>query len=121
MEAAEPLRLLLDADLSSHSLVRILTGRGYDLVAAGFVEELRQLDDPILFAVAQAQRRLTLTHNAQDFPDILREWADAGRRHYGCIISAVPTNAYGEMERRLDRWFRLHPAQDDWVDRAVFL
>ncbi len=121
MEGAETLRLLLDADLSSHSLVRVLAERGCDVVAAGLVEELKQLDDPILFAVAQAQRRLTVTHNSHDFPDILREWADAGRRHHGCIISAVPTNAYGEMERRLERWFQLYPSQDDWIDRAVFL
>ncbi len=121
MEGAETLRLLLDADLSSQSLVHILAERGYDVVAAGLVEELKQLDDPILFAVAQEQRRLTLTQNSHDFPDILREWADAGRRHHGCIISAVPTNAYGEMERRLERWFRLCPSQDDWIDRAVFL
>jgi hypothetical protein len=121
VEEAEPLRLLLDADLSSHGLVRILTGHGYDLVAAGFVEELRQLDDPILFAVAQERRRLTLTHNSHDFPDILRAWADAGRRHHGCIISTLATNAYSEMEQRLDRWLQLHPSQDDWIDRAVFL
>lgn len=121
MEEPEPLRLLLDADLSSRSLLRILTGRGHDVVAAGLVDDLKQLDDPILFAVAQAQRRLTVTHNSHDFPDILREWADAGRRHHGCIISALPTNAYGEMERCLDRWFRLYPSQDDWIDRAVFL
>jgi hypothetical protein len=121
MEAADALRILLDADVSSRALVRILTGRGYDVVAAGLVEELKQLDDPILFAVAQEQRRLVLTHNTHDFPDILREWADAGRRHHGCIISAVPTNAYREMEQRLERWFRLCPSPDDWIDRAVFL
>lgn len=121
MEEAEPLRLLLDADLSSHSLVRILSERGHDVVAAGFAAELRQLDDAILFAVAQEQRRLTLTHNAHDFPDILRAWADAGRLHHGCIISTVPTNAYGEMQRRLERWFQLYPSQRDWSDRAVFL
>ena len=121
MEEAEPLRLLLDADLSSHSLVRILSERGHDVVAAGFAAELTQLDDAILFAVAQEQRRITLTHNTHDFPDILREWADAGRLHHGCIISTVPTNAYGEMQRRLERWFRLYPSQRDWIDRAVFL
>jgi hypothetical protein len=121
MEQREPLRLLLDADLSSHSLVRIVTERGHDVVAAGLADDLKQLDDPILFAVAQSQGRLTLTHNSNDFPDILRAWADAGRRHHGCIISTVPTNAYGEMQRRLDRRFQLYPSQQDWLDRAVFL
>jgi predicted nuclease of predicted toxin-antitoxin system len=121
MEAADALRILLDADVSSRALVRLLTERGHDVVAGGLVEELKQLDDPILFAVAQEQRRLVLTHNSHDFPDILREWADAGRRHHGCIISTVPTNAFREMEQRLERWFRLYPTHDDWIDRTVFL
>lgn len=121
MAIPEPLRLLLDADLSSHGLVRMLTERSFDVVAAGLAAELQQLDDPTLFAVAQAERRLLLAHNTHDFPDLLREWAEAGRRHHGCILSAVPTNAYGEMERRLARWFELHPSQADWLDRAVFL
>lgn len=107
--------------MSSHSLVRILNGRGLDVVAAGLVADLKQLDDPILFAVAQQQGRLMITHNTNDFPDILREWAEAGRRHHGCIISTLPTNAYGEMERRFDRWFQLYASQDDWTDRVVFL
>lgn len=121
MEAVEPLRVLLDADLSSRGLVRILTERGVDVVAAGLADELRQLDDPILFAVAQQQGRLLVTHNLHDFPDILREWAEAGRRHHGCILSALPTNGYAEMERRFVRWFERHPTLDDWTDRAVFL
>ena len=108
-------------DLSSRGLVRILTDRGLDVAAAGRIDELRQLDDPILFAVAQEQKRVMVTHNSHDFPDVLREWGDAGRSHHGCIISFVPTNAYGEMERRFDRWFQLYPSQADWIDRAVVL
>ena len=121
MADSDPLRLLLDADLSSRGLVRILTDRGLDVAAAGRIDELRQLDDPILFAVAQEQKRVMVTHNSHDFPDVLREWGDAGRSHHGCIISFVPTNAYGEMERRFDRWFQLYPSQADWIDRAVAL
>jgi hypothetical protein len=119
--ANEPLRLLLDADLSSHSLVRILGERGHDVLAAGLNDELKQLDDPILFAVAQEERRVMTTHNFYDFPGILREWAEAGRSHSGCIISHLPTNAYGEMARRFDRWFQQFPSQSDWIDRAVIL
>ncbi len=106
-------------DLSSHSLLRILGERGHDVVAAGFVDDLRQLDDPILFAVAQEQRRAMITHNAHDFPDILRDWAEAGRSHHGCVVSFLPTNAYGEMSKRFDRWFQLFPTQRDWIDRVV--
>lgn len=117
----EPLLLLLDADLSSHTLIRLLTERGHEVVAAGLVNELKQLDDPVLFAVAQEQRRVVITHNVHDFPDILRAWADAGRSHHGCILSFLPTNAYGEMIRRLDRWFQQFPSANDWIDRSVAL
>ena len=115
------MRLLLDADLSSHSLVRLLRERGHDVVAAGRERDLQQLDDPVLFAVAQEQRRIVVTHNSHDFPDILREWAEAGRSHHGCILSFVATNAYAEMITRFDRWFERHPVESDWVDRAVAL
>jgi hypothetical protein len=117
----ERLRLLLDADLSSRALVRILSERGHDVLAAGLEEDLRQLDDRILFAVAQEGRRLLVTHNTHDFPDILGEWGEAGRSHNGCIISTVPTNAYGEMGRRFTRWFEQFPSPRDWIDRAVYL
>jgi ABC-type glycerol-3-phosphate transport system permease component len=40
----EPLRLLLDADLSSRTLVRMLGERGHDVVA-GLVDGLKQLDE----------------------------------------------------------------------------
>jgi hypothetical protein len=109
--AREPLRLLLDADLSSHGLVRILEEAHHAVPAAGFREELRQLDDQILFALAQQERRVTITHNTADVPDLLVARAEAGRSHHGCILSHVPTNAFGEMQRRLARWFDRFPAQ----------
>ena len=107
--------------MSSQSLVRILSERGHDVLAAGPSDDLRQLDDPILFAVAQEQRRILITHNSHDFPDILRELAEAGRSHHGCIISHLPTNAYGEMAHRFGRWFQRFPSRGDWIDRAVSL
>ena len=121
MPAREPLRALLDADLSSHGLVRILEDAGHDVLAAGFRNDLKQLDDEILFAFAQQERRVTITHNTADFPDILVAWAEAGRSHHGCILSHLPTNAFGEMERRFDLWFDRFPTPDDWLDRAVHL
>lgn len=121
MPPSEPLRLLLDADVSSHTLVRLLTERGHDVVATGLRDDLKQLDDPVLFAVAQQHERILITHNVRDFPEILSEWAEAGRSHHGCILSHVPTNAFAEMTRRLDAWFERYPRQRDWLDRAVHL
>lgn len=121
MPARERLRLLFDADLSSHALVRILEEAGHDVVAAGFRDDLKQLDDEILFAFAQQERRVMITRNTADYPDILVAWAQAGRSHHGCILSQVSTTAFGEMARRFDRWFEEFPTKQDWLDRAVHL
>lgn len=121
MAADEPLLLLLDADMSSNSLVRILSKQGHDVVAAGLGTDMAQLDDPVLFSVAQAERRILITHNVRDFPDILGDWAHAGRSHHGCILSHLPTNAFAEMTRRFDRWFTRFPNRHDWMDRAAHL
>jgi hypothetical protein len=85
MEGGEPLRLLLDSDLSSHGLTNVLKEHGHDVLAAGLDDSLQQLDDRILFGIAQEERRVMITHNSHDFPDILREWAEAERSHHGCI------------------------------------
>jgi Domain of unknown function (DUF5615) len=121
MSAHEQLRLLLDADMSSHSLVRILEEAGHDVLAAGLRGELKQLDDPILFAFAQGEQRIMITHNLADLPDILSEWAAAGRAHHGCILSTLPTNALGELKRGFELWFGQFPAPEYWLDRAVYL
>ena len=121
MPAPEQLRLLLDSDMSSHSLVDILVDAGHDVLAAGFRADLKQLDDPILFAFAHSEQRIVITHNVADFPNILAEWAAAARSHHGCILSELPTNAYGEMKRRFERWLDQFPTPKDWLDRAVHL
>lgn len=121
MPAPEQLRLLLDADMSSHSLVRLLEDAGHDVLAAGLRGDLKQLDDPILFSYAQSEQRIVVTHNVADFPDILGEWATAGRAHHGCILSTLPTNAFGEMKRRFELLLGRFPAPGDWLDRAVYL
>lgn len=121
MSAPEQLRLLLDADMSSHSLIRILEEAGHDVVAAGLRDDLKQLDDRILFTSAQSEKRIMVTHNLADFPDILVEWAAAGHPHYGCILSAVPTNDFRAMKRRFDEWFVRFPSPDHWLDRAAYL
>lgn len=121
MPAARQLRLLLDADMSSHSLASMLQDAGHEVLASGFRDDLKQLDDPILFSFTQSEQRIMITHNLADFPDILNEWAAAARPHHGCILSHLPTNAFGEMKRRFALWFSRFPAPDDWLDRAIYL
>lgn len=101
--------------------MHILEDAGHDVLAAGFRDDLKQLDDEILFAFAQQEQRITITHNSADFPEILVAWAHAGRSHHGCMLTHVPTNAFGEMERRFARWFDRFPTSEDWLDRAVHL
>ena len=115
------MRLLLDCDLSSHGLVRLLEKRRHDVVAAGRVIGLRELDDPDLFELAQRERRIVITHNLADFPDILVDWGQSGRVHHGCVLCRQPPNAYGEIARRLDRWFVAHPTPRSWRNLAVWL
>jgi len=115
------LSILLDSDMSSHALARILTNAGHDVLAAGFDPLLKQLDDRTLFAMAQSRSRIMVTHNSHDFGSILREWAESGHSHAGCIISFLPTNGYGEMESRFRLWLGEFPSMDDWIDRAVVL
>ena len=116
------LRLMLDSDLSSRPLAHFLADeRGHDVLAAGFRDDLEQLDDPILFALAQQEQRIMITHNFHDYPDVLRQYGEAGRSHRGCIISYIPTNVYREMMSRLDRWLAAFPRNDDWIDRGVSL
>ena len=107
--------------MSSHALVRILDEAGHDVLAAGLRDDLKQLDDNLLFAIAQQERRVTITHNTSDFPDILVSWAQAGRSHHGCILSHISTSAFGEMRERFNTWFEQYPTMDDWLDRSVFL
>ena len=118
---ADQLRVLVDADMSSHGLVTILENAGHEVVAAGLRDDLKQLADDILFSYAQAERRLFVTHNTHDFPDILVAWAAAGRSHHGCILSHTATNAFAEMKRRFETWFVHFPTMNDWIDRAVYL
>lgn len=115
------MHLLLDCDLSSRGLVRLLEKRGHDVLAAGLVGGLRELDDVDLFELAQREHRIVLTHNLADFPDILVDWGQSGRTHHGCILSRLPANAYAEIVRRLDRWLMVYPTQGAWRDLAVWL
>ena len=107
--------------MSSRTLLRLLSERGHDVLAAGFDSELERLDDPVLFAFAQRERRLLITHNSHDYPEILREWGEAGRSHHGCILSFLPTNDFSELASRLDRWFQQRSSNEDWIDLVVAL
>ncbi len=61
-----------------------------------------------------------LTHNVRDFPDILRDWADEGREHAGCIILVgIQLGQFGQLIRSIEAALASAPDQKAWLNRAV--
>jgi nucleoside-diphosphate-sugar epimerase len=79
-------RLLLDAHVSGLGVGRRLEKRGHDVRALDREPGLEGLDEEEVLALATANRRILVTHNIVDLPEILREWAGGGRSHAGVIL-----------------------------------
>ena len=114
------MRLLLDAHVSGRRVGRALRARGHDVLALDSDPALAALSDDEFFALAQAERRIVVTRDVKDFVPLLRGAAEAGRPHAGCILVLLRTNAYGET-RVLDKLFREHSRERDWIDRVEFV
>lgn len=80
------MRLLLDANLSPKRIGDALERRGHDVLSLASDPVLSALADPDVLELAAAQRRILVTRNARDFAPLLREWAESGRHHSGCIL-----------------------------------
>ena len=81
---------------------------------------LGALDDPQVLELAAEQSRILITRNGRDFAPLLREWAEAGRHHPGCIlIWTLDHGEFGAIIRAVARLLdeRRHPR--DWVDFVV--
>lgn len=77
--------LYFDADVD-RKLTEQLRAKGYEL------------SDEEQLAYAVAQKRALLTHNVRHFVPMFNEWWNAGKSHYGIIVSEqLPI---GEMLRR---------------------
>ncbi|MDE3076779.1 MAG: DUF5615 family PIN-like protein, partial [Chloroflexota bacterium] len=86
---------------------RLATPRGaMTLKALDEHRELEGIDDPGVLALAAHDRRILITHNVQDFPDVLREWAEGGHEHAGCIILVgVRLDQFGVIIRCIEAAF----------------
>ena len=114
--------LLLDAHVSGSGVGRPLERRGHDVRALDREPENEGLDDEEVLALAAADRRILVTHNVADFPDILREWAEAERSHAGAIlVYGIGQNEFGVVIRGLTELLARRPRQRDWVDVASVL
>lgn len=96
------LRLYLDEDSMSRSLVRALRARGVDVVTAldsGMIErtDREHLD------YATGQGRTLCTFNVADFYRLHSEYVAQGRPHAGIILVHQQRYSIGEQLRRILR------------------
>lgn len=116
------MRLLLDANLSPKRIGAVLQHRGHDVVSLASDSVLAALDDPEVLNLAAEQERNLVTRNCRDFAPLLREWAEAGRHHAGCVlIWTLGHHQFGPIIEGVSRLLDDHPDPQDWQDLAVAL
>ncbi|MGH3030601.1 MAG: DUF5615 family PIN-like protein [Gaiellaceae bacterium] len=111
------MRLLLDAHVSGPSVGGPLGEGGHDVRALDQEPELEGLQDEDVLALATDDKRILVTHNVADFPEILREWAGGGRSHAGVIlVYGIAQSEFGLIVRGIERSLELRPRQEEWLD-----
>jgi nucleoside-diphosphate-sugar epimerase len=115
-------RLLLDAHVSGPRVGARLQAAGHDVRALDQEPTLEGLADEDVMALAWEERRIVVTHNIRDFPDILREWAAAQRSHAGAIlVYGIDHSEFELIVRGIERWLQLYPQAAKWIDLAAVL
>jgi len=116
------LRLLLDVQVSSQAVASRLREAGHDVLATAEHADLRELDDVALLTLAREQDRILVTFDVNDFPDILREWAEENREHAGCVmLVGLDHSEFGLVLRLLAAAFERFPDSEAWVNLPLFL
>jgi len=81
---------------------------------------LEGLDDPEVLTLAASQERILVTRNSRDFAPILREWAESGRHHAGCIlIWSLDHSQFTEIVAGVQHLLAQWPDPDAWREIAV--
>jgi predicted nuclease of predicted toxin-antitoxin system len=115
-------RLLLDANLSPKRIGAALQRRGHDVLCLASDPALGALDDPQVLELAAEQGRILITRNARDFAPLLREWAEGGRHHAGCIlIWTLGHHEFGAIIKAVMQLLEDRPEAEHWRDLAVAL
>jgi len=115
-------RLLLDATLSPRGIAEPLRDAGHDVLALAAEPALEGLDDPEVLMLAARERRILVTRNSRDFAPILRDWAEAGRSHAGCIlIWTLDHSRFSAIVAGVEPVLAQRPEQEDWLEIAVAL
>ena len=116
------MRLLLDANLSGRRVAGPLRLEGHDVLTLNERPDLEARDDPAVLALAAAEDLILVTRNSRDFAPLLREWAEAGRSHGGCVlIWTLGHHEFGAILDGLRSLFDERPDQAAWRDIAVAL
>jgi len=110
-------RLLLDAHVSARGVGRRLARKGHDVQALSEDPEHEGLDDEEVLALATEQGRILVTHDVEDFPPILREWAAETRSHAGVVlVHGIDHSEFGLVIDGIQRLLADRPAQESWAD-----
>jgi hypothetical protein len=110
-------RILLDAHLSGRRIGDALRADGHDVLALDEDVDLGALPDPDVLALAASERRHLVTFDRRHFPPLLRQWAEAGRTHHGCIVVYGLDHAeFGLILRGIRRLLDERPRHEDWTD-----
>lgn len=116
------MRLLLDANLSGRRIAGPLREDGHDVAALSEHPDLEGLADPEVLALAATEGRILVTRNSRDFAPLLREWAEAGRSHAGCVlIWTLRHDDFGPILAGLRGLLAERIEQSAWRDAAIAL
>lgn len=83
------MKLLLDEHYAD-AIAQQLRAGGHDVVTVSEAG-LKQTADETLLQIAATAERVLLTNNARDFSTIARNWAAAGRAHFGIVLTSDRT------------------------------
>lgn len=91
--------------------------------AADEEKDLEGLEDADLLVLASSEGRILVTFDVKDFVPILREWAEGGSKHEGCILvaSSIRHEHFGAIVAGIETALEEVPEQKDWLDRTYWL
>lgn len=113
------MRILLDAHVSGRRIGNALRAAGHEVLALDDDPELGALPDADVLALAALHGRILVTFNHRHFAPLLRQWAEAGRTHAGCIlVYGLDHGDFGLILRGIGDLLETRPEQDGWIDLA---
>jgi hypothetical protein len=92
---------------------------GHDVLALDERRDLEGIDDAEVLALAVEEQRILATFNLRDFAPLLRQSAEEGRPHAGCIlITGIAQHQFGLILDRVSEALRAWPLTAPLWSRA---